>query len=213
MGLRVRGGRGEVAATSTSTRQRLSAAREALRRASYSPYVFLLGGLAVGLGCSAMLPWAWHVNAITGRSEVHIHDDASQVWALGFFLALGLVLVFLSGSGLVRQIESDLEFRRRGSDSAASGTRRSANPEISGRELSSGEFLVGYDHGLGGLWGVLLAVDRAAIRARFPELTVVDRRPDWMTLQDLEHYRARPLRLDDDPQRGPLLALTQDRDL
>src|SRR5262249_2283848 len=58
------------------------------------------------------------------------------------------------------------------------------SPRVSDGGLSSvlkpGEFLVCYDYGTGGLWGVLVAPSASAISARFPEVVVVERRPDWM---------------------------------
>lgn len=41
-------------------------------------------------------------------------------------------------------------------------------------------FLVAYDYGMGGLWGVLHARSAEEIVQLWPELTVVEDRPPWM---------------------------------
>jgi len=42
-------------------------------------------------------------------------------------------------------------------------------------------YLVLYDYGMGGLWAYVVAVSPAEIVDRFPELTVFESRPEWMT--------------------------------
>lgn len=42
-------------------------------------------------------------------------------------------------------------------------------------------FLVVYDYGEGGNWAVVAATSSEAIKERFPELQIVDKRPGWMT--------------------------------
>lgn len=42
-------------------------------------------------------------------------------------------------------------------------------------------FLVCYDYGTGGLWGVLMAPSVAAITAKYPELDIADEPPAWMS--------------------------------
>jgi hypothetical protein len=64
------------------------------------------------------------------------------------------------------------------------------------------EFLVAYDYGMGGLWGILMAPSAQAISARYPELIVVAERPEWMDDERYERLRGEPLWLDDDHQRG-----------
>lgn len=41
-------------------------------------------------------------------------------------------------------------------------------------------FLVCYDYGMGGLWWLVRAPDRAAILARRSDLHVLDERPPWI---------------------------------
>jgi hypothetical protein len=43
------------------------------------------------------------------------------------------------------------------------------------------EFLIVYDYGSGGLWGVMRARSAEEILARYPELRVEKERPEWMT--------------------------------
>lgn len=77
--------------------------------------------------------------------------------------------------------------------------------------LRPGEFLVAYDYGMGGLWGVLIAPSREAVLAKYPELGVVDAAPRWMTRSDVARYREAPLWLNDDPPQGLPKALVSDR--
>jgi hypothetical protein len=42
-------------------------------------------------------------------------------------------------------------------------------------------FLVAYDYGMGGLWGAFLAPSEDAIKAIYPELSVTQVRPAWMS--------------------------------
>jgi hypothetical protein len=42
-------------------------------------------------------------------------------------------------------------------------------------------FMVAYDYGMGGLWGLVRAHSEEDIRRLFPELVIVHERPDWMT--------------------------------
>jgi hypothetical protein len=77
--------------------------------------------------------------------------------------------------------------------------------------LCADEFLVCYDYGMGGLWGILVAPSEDAIRAKYPELAIVGERPKWMADEELDRFHAEPLQLDDEPT-GLLLALMADRD-
>ena len=72
-------------------------------------------------------------------------------------------------------------------------------------------FLVCYDYGTGGLWGVLMAPSVAAISARYPELYIADEPPAWMSRGRYQSLRGEPLWLDDAPPRGLLHALVSDR--
>jgi hypothetical protein len=88
---------------------------------------------------------------------------------------------------------------------------RGVNPPLSDL-LRPGEFLVAFDYGMGGLWGVLIAPSVDAIADRYPELSVADAMPPWMTTADLERHREAPLWLDDEPPQGLLKALVADRE-
>jgi hypothetical protein len=72
------------------------------------------------------------------------------------------------------------------------------------------EFLVCYDYGSGGLWGILKAPSEDAIRAKYPELAIAEVRPPWMDDERISQLYAEPLRLDDQPA-GLLAALVADR--
>lgn len=43
------------------------------------------------------------------------------------------------------------------------------------------EFLVGYDYGMAGLWGIMQARSENEIHALYPELQIAAERPPWMT--------------------------------
>ena len=47
--------------------------------------------------------------------------------------------------------------------------------------MSEREFLVVYDYGMGGVWGLARAQSEGEILRAFPELKVVHEAPDWMT--------------------------------
>ena len=55
----------------------------------------------------------------------------------------------------------------------------------SGLRVMRARYLVVHDYGMGGLWGYVLADSADQIKARFPELDVVEERPAWMQ-QDLD---------------------------
>lgn len=68
-------------------------------------------------------------------------------------------------------------------------------------------FLVAYDYGMGGLWGVIRARSAAEINHRFPKLVIVSRRPDWMEAEDFC-----PEVFDIDNPSGWLLKILQGED-
>lgn len=79
--------------------------------------------------------------------------------------------------------------------------------------LEPGEYLVCYDMPrMSGLWGVLVAPSPSSIRKKFPELTIVDWLPPWMTEAEVAAMRHRSLRLEDDTPQGLLRALIADRE-
>ena len=51
------------------------------------------------------------------------------------------------------------------------------------------DFLVVYDYGTGGVWGIAKAASEAEITRRFPELKVVHDWPDWMADEVLRKTR------------------------
>ena len=63
------------------------------------------------------------------------------------------------------------------------------------------KYLVVYDYGQGGLWAYIYARSREEILQRIPQLTIVDREPDWMESQRVDCFD-----LDDIPP-GSWLAL------
>ena len=72
------------------------------------------------------------------------------------------------------------------------------------------EFLIAYDYGTGGLWGVMLARSAEEITTTFPELVVVHDRPRWMSEEDYDHLVEDLYDIDGAP-RGLLNALLADR--
>jgi hypothetical protein len=49
--------------------------------------------------------------------------------------------------------------------------------------LTMQSFVVAYDYGNGGLWGVVDAMSEAEITSAYPELSLVRERPKWMKLE------------------------------
>lgn len=74
------------------------------------------------------------------------------------------------------------------------------------------EFLVCYDYGMGGLWGILMARTADEVSDAYPELVVVSERPKWMTDEDYEALRDRELHDIDGAPWGILNAVLADRD-
>jgi hypothetical protein len=71
-------------------------------------------------------------------------------------------------------------------------------------------FLVAYDYGTGGLWGVMLARSADEITTTYPELGVVAERPAWMSEEEYERLADDPYDIEGAP-RGLLDALLADR--
>jgi hypothetical protein len=51
------------------------------------------------------------------------------------------------------------------------------------------EFLVVYDYGMGGVWGIARAASDVELRSTFPELNIVDEYPSWMTPEREQEMR------------------------
>jgi hypothetical protein len=69
------------------------------------------------------------------------------------------------------------------------------------------EFLAVYDYGMGGLWFKIKACSAAEIRTRYPDLKVFEEneRPEWMTVDQEEHFTRR-WHFDIDADEGTFLA-------
>jgi len=66
--------------------------------------------------------------------------------------------------------------------------------------VSKQRFLVVYDYGTGGVWGLLSARTEEEITERFPSLEIVADRPSWMTDDDWSRIESRmSFDIDDDP--------------
>lgn len=53
--------------------------------------------------------------------------------------------------------------------------------------MAKKSILVCYDYGMGGLWAFIDARSESEILERYPELTVVHERPQWMSDQDVDN--------------------------
>ena len=73
------------------------------------------------------------------------------------------------------------------------------------------EFLILYDYGSGGLWGVMRAYSAEEILARYPELTVARKRPAWMTDAVFEDINRSESHDFDDEPHGLVKVLLADR--
>jgi hypothetical protein len=61
------------------------------------------------------------------------------------------------------------------------------------------EFLVCYDYGSGGVWAYLSAESRAQVAEQYPELTIIDEPPAWLTNDEDRPIRERmTVDIDDD---------------
>lgn len=72
-------------------------------------------------------------------------------------------------------------------------------------------YLVAYDYGAGGLWGVMLAGSEEKIAATYPELAIVRERPKWMTDERYAELAETPYDIDGAPW-GLLNVLLADRE-
>lgn len=66
-------------------------------------------------------------------------------------------------------------------------------------------YLVLYDYGMGGIWAYLLARSPEEIARAFPELTVYDQPPEFLTPEVLERIKA-TLTIDIDDRNNAFLA-------
>ena len=69
-------------------------------------------------------------------------------------------------------------------------------------ENSKRTFLTVYDYGMGGIWSFITARTKDEIRAKYPELTVIDERPEWMTDEKYDEL-VRKIRLHIDIDEKP----------
>ena len=57
--------------------------------------------------------------------------------------------------------------------------------------MSDSEFLLVYDYGTGGIWGVVTAPSRSDVENAYPGLVVFEERPDWVDDAQYERIKAR----------------------
>ena len=69
------------------------------------------------------------------------------------------------------------------------------------------KFLVLYDYKQGGLWAHLIAESKAQIRARHPELVVMEEPPPWMSAEETRQLAT----IDIDHVEGTWLEIPPDR--
>jgi hypothetical protein len=50
--------------------------------------------------------------------------------------------------------------------------------------MTKQQYLVVHDYGMGGVWGVMAARSGEEIRRKYPQLEVLEVRPDWMSEAD-----------------------------
>jgi hypothetical protein len=53
------------------------------------------------------------------------------------------------------------------------------------------EFIVVYDYGMGGVWALILAPSRSILESAYPELTLIDERPERMDQSEYERIARR----------------------
>jgi hypothetical protein len=72
-------------------------------------------------------------------------------------------------------------------------------------------FLAVYDYGQGGVWVLIDARSSGEISAKYPELSVVADKPEWLTDETLDEIRTKMhFDIDDEPN-GWLLTLVGNR--
>ena len=76
------------------------------------------------------------------------------------------------------------------------------------------QFLVVYEYGTGGVWGFVEAQSDAEIVSTIPQLSVVDKRPPWLTAHEEEAIRSRNSFVLNDPAsyREWVRALIEERE-
>jgi hypothetical protein len=70
------------------------------------------------------------------------------------------------------------------------------------------KFLVSYDYGMGGVWAIIVAPTAEAILDAYPEVQIVNDRPDWM---DADQYERLPTLRVDQPPTGLLAWILENR--
>ena len=78
-------------------------------------------------------------------------------------------------------------------------------------EAAKQEFLILYDYGSGGLWGVMRARSAKEILTKYPELSIEAERPAWLTDDVMADIRRAETHDIDDEPRGLLRAVLADR--
>ena len=76
---------------------------------------------------------------------------------------------------------------------------------------SKTRFMVAYDYGMGGIWGLVWARSPEALHALYPELAIVSARPNWMTDELFAQMESRETYDIDDAPRGMLSAVLEAR--
>jgi hypothetical protein len=73
------------------------------------------------------------------------------------------------------------------------------------------EFLVSYDYGMGGLWGIVRAERAEQITERYPELEIMERPPEWLDEDRLARMKRDECHDIEDPPAGLLQTVVADR--
>jgi hypothetical protein len=73
-------------------------------------------------------------------------------------------------------------------------------------------YLVCYDYGMGGLWSYVLAESAEAISGPYPELTVFEDRPTWMSAEEEASWNLKVDDIDAPDPSGLLLHAVAERD-
>ena len=74
---------------------------------------------------------------------------------------------------------------------------------VDGQAQMRSRYLVVYDYGQGGVWAYITAESAQQITDRFPELSVVETTPEWMTGEVRKAIEARMSFDIDDPAGWP----------
>jgi hypothetical protein len=63
------------------------------------------------------------------------------------------------------------------------------------------QYLIVYDYGMGGVWGVITARSEQEIHQKYPSVEIIKIRPDWMSDEDYKNILSKnSFDIDEEPR-------------